>query len=255
MATLTIGELAKLAGITVRTLHHYDECGLVQPRDRGANGYRRYGDADVLRLQRVMAYRELGLPLARITAILDDPRHDARAALREQRAALSARRSQLDRIIAALDRALRHHEGDPMAPDDVPTLFAGFDPALHADEAERRWGDTAPYREAAARTRRYGQAEWDAIRREADAIYQRFAALMREGAPPADARARGVVAAHRAHLERWFYAVSDELHRGLGEMYAADARFGATFDAIAPGLATYVRDAIVAAGDEPTRAT
>jgi DNA-binding transcriptional MerR regulator len=237
----TVGELAKLTGITVRTLHHYDEIGLVQPSDRSRAGYRLYGDGDVLRLQQVLLYRELGLPLDEIAAVIDgQPRGEA---LRKHREVLVQKRARLDAMLAALDIALRHEEGTTMKADDVKQMF-DFDPAQYADEAEQRWGNTDTYKESARRTKAYGKPEWDAIRSESAAIYARFAELMREGAAPDDARVRGVVEAHRAHIERWFYPCSLEMHRGLGEMYAADPRFAANFDAIAPGLAQFMRDAI-----------
>ena len=242
---LTVGELAKLTGVTVRTLHHYDGLGLVVPSDRSRAGYRLYGDADVLRLQQVLIYRELGLALDDIAAVLDDPAHDTRDALRRHREVLVGKRARLDAMLTALDTALRHVESKvAMTPDDVTSMFDGFDPAQHDKEVKERWGDTASYQESARRTKRYGKAEWESIRREADALYARFAELMREGAPPSDARVRGVVAAHRAHIDRWFYPCSVDMHRGLAAMYVADPRFAANFDKVAPGLAAFVSAAI-----------
>jgi MerR family transcriptional regulator, thiopeptide resistance regulator len=241
----TVGELAKLTGITVRTLHHYDEIGLVQPSDRSRAGYRLYDDGDVLRLQQVLLYRELGLPLDQIAAVLDDPGHSARASLLEHREVLVQKRARIDAMLAALDSALRHEKGrKAMKPEDVTTMFDGFDHAQYADEAKQKWGPTDSYKESARRTKQYGKAEWEAIRGEADAIYARFAELMREGAKPDDARVRGVVEAHRAHIERWFYPCSPEMHRGLAEMYVADPRFTTNFDKVAPGLAQFIRDAV-----------
>ena len=237
----TVGELAKLTDITVRTLHHYDEIGLVQPSDRSRAGYRLYDDSDVLRLQQVLLYRELGLPLDEIAAVLDDPRHDTRASLQQHREALMGTRARIDAMLAALDAALSHVERRAMEPDDVKKMFDGFD-----EEAKERWGDTDAYKESARRTKGYGKTEWDAIRREAAAIYERFAELMREGASPTDARVAGVVEAHRAHIDRWFYPCSVAMHRALGAMYVADPRFAANFDSVAPGLAAFVSAAIQA---------
>jgi DNA-binding transcriptional MerR regulator len=242
----TVGELAKLTGITVRTLHHYDEIGLVQPSDRSRAGYRLYDEGDVLRLQQVLLYRELGLPLDRIAAVLDDPGHSAHASLLEHREVLVQKRARIDAMLAALDSALRHEKGrTAMKPEDVKTMFEGFDPAQYADEAKQTWGTTDSYKESMRRTKQYGKPEWEAIRSEADAIYARFAELMREGARPDDARVRGVVEAHRTHIDRWFYPCSTEMHRGLAEMYVADPRFTANFDKVAPGLAQFIRDAVV----------
>src|SRR5580698_9337701 len=102
----TVGELAKLTGITVRALHHYDELGLVVPSQRSAAGYRLYGDADVLRLHEVLMFRELGLPLAEVAAVLADPEHRRVDTLRKHRDVIAAKRGRLDAMLAAIDAAL-----------------------------------------------------------------------------------------------------------------------------------------------------
>jgi DNA-binding transcriptional MerR regulator len=245
--SLTVGELARLTGITVRALHHYDELGLVVPSQRTDAGYRLYTDADVLRLQEVLVFRELGLPLADIAAVLADPEHRRTEALRKHRELIIAKRGRLDAMLAAIDAALEIEEGRVMEDEQVKSLFEGFDHEAYAEEAERRWGDTDAYKESARRTRRYGKAEWDAIRRESEAIYARFAELLAEGTAPTDARVRGVVEAHRAHIDRWFYPCSPNMQRGLAQLYVSDARFTANIDRIAPGLARFMHDAIAAA--------
>jgi DNA-binding transcriptional MerR regulator len=244
----TVGELAKLTGVTVRTLHHYDEIGLVSPSQRTSAGYRLYSERDVLRLQQVLVHRELGLPLEQIAAVLDAPGFARAEALRLQRAALVERRGKLDAMLAAVDAALRREEGKAEMQDaDVKAMFDGFDAGQYADEVTERWGETDAYKESALRTKRYGKAEWEQIRREAEAIYARLAELMHEGAAPDDARSKSVVEAHRAHIDRWFYPCSTQMLAGLAEMYVADPRFTAKLDNVAPGLAQYLHDAIVAA--------
>ncbi|MEO6773948.1 MAG: MerR family transcriptional regulator, partial [Kofleriaceae bacterium] len=155
----TVGQLAKLTGITVRTLHHYDQIGLVQPSDRSDAGYRLYGDADVLRLQQVLLYRELGLPLEQIAGVLES--RTRRTALAHHREALVVKRARLDAMLAALDTALAIEEGRPMNPEDVKTMFDGFEPATYADEARDRWGQADAYKESARRTKGYGKPEWE----------------------------------------------------------------------------------------------
>ena len=232
----TVGELAKLTGITVRTLHHYDEIGLVQPSDRSRAGYRLYGDDDVLRLQQVLVYKELGLPLDEIAAVLDDPAFARGDALERHRAALLAKRDRIDRMLASLDAAIRHEKGTVM---DVKSLFDGFE---YEAEAKERWGHTDAYKESARRTKQYGAAEWAQIRAKGDAVYARFAEL--SGTPVTDPRVQAAVVAHREHITRWFYPCSVEMQRGLAEMYIADPRFTANIDRIAPGLAQYIHEAI-----------
>ena len=137
----TVGELAKHTGVTIRTLHHYDEIGLCSPSARSSAGYRLYDDDDVLRLQQVLFYRELGFPLDEIAGVLDDPSFDRAQALRDQRQELLTRRTRVDQMIAAVDAVLANLEkGMPMKPEEITQLFGGFDPAAHEEEARSRWG-------------------------------------------------------------------------------------------------------------------
>lgn len=243
----TVGELSKHTGVTIRTLHHYDELGLVQPSSRSAAGYRLYDDADVLRLQQVLFYRELGFPLDEIAAVLDEPGFDRASALREQRQQLLARRTQVDGMIAALDAALASlEEGKTMSSDEIKTLFDGFDHEAYEAEAEQRWGHTDEYKESARRVKGYGKAEWTQLKAESDANYRAFVAAMQAGTPPAAPAVQALVEAHRAHIAKWFYPCSRAIHRGLGEMYVANPRFTANIDRYAAGLAAYLRDAILA---------
>ena len=134
----------------------------------------------------------------------------------------------------------------PMSPDELKQLFDGFDPAEHDDEARERWGDTDAYRESARRTKGYGPAEWAQIKSESQAIYSRLAALMKAGVAPGAPEAQALVDEARGHIDRWFYPCSRAMHRQLGAMYVADHRFTENLDAIAPGFARYLADAIAA---------
>src|SRR5579859_2858192 len=154
----TVGELAKLTGVTVRALHHYDEIGLVRPSARSDAGYRLYDDGDVLRLQQVLVFRELGMALEAIAHAIDDA-PDRDELLVRHRAELVTRRARLDAMIAALDAALGRH-AEMMTEDDVKKLFDGFDPSAYEAEAEARWGQTGAYRESARRTKGYTKDDW-----------------------------------------------------------------------------------------------
>jgi MerR family transcriptional regulator, thiopeptide resistance regulator len=243
---LTVGDLARQAGVTVRTLHHYDEIGLVKPSQRSAAGYRLYGDRDVLRLHQVLVLRELGVPLDEIGAAIDGAA-DRAALLRSHRAALVDKRGRIDAMVASVDAALRVlEEGLEMQPEDFKQLFDGFDPGAYEDEARERWGNTDAYKESARRTKQYGRAEWEAIKRESEEINTRLRDLMLQGAAPSDPAVQAAVDDHRLHISRWYYPCSKEMHRGLGEMYVADARFTENLDKVAPGFARFLRDAIAA---------
>jgi MerR family transcriptional regulator, thiopeptide resistance regulator len=200
----------------------------------------------VLRLQQVLLFRELGLPLDEIAAAIDatESREDL---LRQHKGVLLAKRARLDAMLAALDAALVTTEkGQPMQPDDVKKLFDGFDPAQYEDEAKERWGDTDAYKESARRTKTYGKAEWSTIQADSAAIYQAIADHMKAGTAVTDAAVQALVDEHRAHIDRWFYPCSREMHKGLGAMYIADPRFTANLDKVAPGFAQYLSDAIAA---------
>jgi MerR family transcriptional regulator, thiopeptide resistance regulator len=242
----TVGDLAKLTGVTVRALHHYDEIGLVQPSQRTQAGYRLYTDADVHRLQQVLLFRELGLPLDDIAAAIDQA-STRDELLRQHRDVLVAKRARIDAMLASLDAALAHlQENKPMQPDDIKSMFDGFDPAQYEDEARERWGESDAYKESARRTKSYGKAEWDQIKRDWAAIYADLAAELAAHTPVTDPRVQAIVERHRQHLERWFYPCSTAFHKNLGAMYVADPRFAANIDKTAPGLAQYLSDAIAA---------
>lgn len=240
----TVGEVAGLARVTVRTLHHYDAIGLVRPSGRSAGGYRLYGDADLARLQHVLAYRQLGFPLARIGEILSDPDWDEVAGLREQRALLSERAAHLGHLIASVDRALEAHRMDmALTPQERFEVFGDFDPDQYADEAEERWGETDAYKESHRRTRNYSADDWKEIKAEGDAAFRQLAGLLTGGVPADDERAIEAVDAHRRQIDRWFYPCSRDMHVNLLEMQVGDPRFRATWDGYAEGLVDYAHAA------------
>lgn len=240
----TVGELSKLTGVTVRTLHHYDEIGLCRPSQRTATGYRMYDEADVLRLQQVLVLRELGMPLSEIPAALEG---DRAILLQKHRAALVEKRGRLDAMLTAVDRAIACLEGEhTMQANDVKDLFDGFDPALYEEEARQRWGDTEAYAESARRTKRYTKDDWARYKAEAQANGERIAALMRAGKAVTDPEVQAAVEEHRLLIDRWFYPCSIQMHKGLGSMYVADPRFTENLDKLGEGYAQYLSDAIAA---------
>ncbi|WP_394825649.1 MerR family transcriptional regulator [Pendulispora albinea] len=237
-----IGQLARLAHISVRALHHYDDIDLVRPSGRSESGYRLYTERDLERLQQVLFFRELGFPLERIARILADPTFDRRAALIEQRARLTADAERTRALIELVDRTLSTmDEGAPMKPED---MFEGFDPSKYEEEAKARWGHTEAYAQSLERARSYGQADWQTIHAEAAATTRAFAELFQSGVSSGDPRAMDLAEQHRQHIDRWFYACSYAMHVGLGRMYVADARFAASYEKYAAGLAQFIADAI-----------
>lgn len=244
---LTVGQAARLAGVTVRALHHYDAIGLVSPSQRSGAGYRRYAERDLDRLRDVLAYRELGLPLERIAAILDEPDGDALVHLRRQRALLAQRIARLQGIVAAIDRETEARAmGIRLTAAERLEVFGDVDPAEHAAEAQERWGDTDAYRESQRRAASYGKRDWQRIKAEAQEIEQGLAAALAAGWPADDPCATDLAERHREHIARWFYACSPQMHVALTRMYVEDPRFTAHYEQLAPGLAAYVRDAAAA---------
>lgn len=245
----TVSEVASLAGVTVRTLHHYDELGLVVPSGRTEAGYRLYGPADLERLQLVLFYRELGFALHDIGALLDRPDVDRGAALRAQRDLLAAQAQRVERMVAAVDRAIAAHErGETMSDTAMFEVFGDGQRELQV-EAEARWGDTDAFRESRRRTARYTRQDWEEVAAETEAIMQRIAQVYRDGHPAGSEAAMDAVEAHRLQITDRFYGCSHELHVQLGESYVQDPRFAATYEALEPGLAVWVRDAIRANAD------
>jgi len=246
MGTYTVGELASMAGITVRTLHHYDEIGLLEPSSRTPGGYRLYDEAGVDRLRTILTYRELGLRLQETVDALDG---DVDSVLRLARDRVFGQIARLEHIAASLSRSLTNDNsnGEPMTTNDKLNVFEGFEPSKFAEEAESRWGDTSTYQESIRRTRSYKEEDWETIRAEIEGIYGGLVALMDDGVSTDAPRTRSLVDDHRAHISRWYYDCSPEIHRGLGQMYAADPRFKKNIDASGEGLADYLSEAIAAA--------
>jgi uncharacterized protein (DUF924 family) len=133
-----------------------------------------------------------------------------------------------------------------LTPDERREVFGDDDPEQYEDEVRERWGDTEAYKQSQARTKRYTKQDWLDIRAESDAIMQRFAELKRAGAAPESTAAMDAAEAHRMQITNRFYDCPKQMHRGLGDMYVADPRFSANYEAVEPGLAQWVRDAIAA---------
>lgn len=243
----SIGEVARVSGVTVRTLHHYDEIGLLPPGGRSSVGYRRYTEADLDRLQQILAYRELGFPLDQIATILADPDADLREHLRRQHSLLVGRQDRLRKMIEAIEFMMEAQQmGIKLTAEERFEVFGDFDPDQYADEAAQRWGGTEAYQESQRRAGSYGKQDWQRIKEEGDGITRRFAGALAAGVPAASAPAMDLAEEHRQHISRWFYDCSYEIHRGLADLYVSDERFTRNIDAYASGLAAYQREAFLA---------
>ncbi|MFG1707399.1 MerR family transcriptional regulator [Nonomuraea sp. M3C6] len=243
--SFSVGQVARLAGITVRTLHHYDEIGLLTPGERTTAGYRRYTDADLGRLQQILLYRELGFPLEEIAVILDEPHADELTHLRRQHELLTRKAEHLHQVITAVERAMQARTSDiALTPQERFEVFGDFRPEDHEAEVERRWGDTGQYAQSRRRVAAYTKADWLRLKAEAAAITGDLAAAYKAGLPADGEHAMDLAERHRGHITRWFYTCTYDIHRGLADLYVDDPRFTATYDRLAPGLAAYLRQAI-----------
>ncbi len=247
----TVGRVAGLANISVRTLHHYDAIGLLRPSSRTSAGHRRYAPADLQRLREILFYRELDFGLDEIASMLADPGTGTEAHLRTQHRILRERIGRDQRLLRAVEKEMEARMmGMALTPEEQFEVF-GTDKVggEWADEARERWGDTDSYQESQRRTASYTKQDWAELKAESDAALCALRGLMQSGAPADGPVAQDLAEQHRQYLTRWFYDCGYEMHRGLAEMYVADERFTQTFDAVAPGLAQYFHDAIVANAD------
>ncbi|WP_051740531.1 MerR family transcriptional regulator [Kitasatospora sp. MBT66] len=243
----TVGAVARIAKVTVRTLHHYDEIGLLSPRGRTPAGYRRYDEADLGRLQRILFYRELGFPLEEIAAVLDDDSVSPSEHLRRQHRLLTDRIAHLQKLAVAVEHAMEAEKmGIQLTPEEKFELFGEHYREEWEGEAEQRWGDTPAWAESQRRTGGYDKADWQRIKAEADALNARLAEVFTAGEPADGGPAMDLAEAHRQHIRDNFYDCTYEIHRGLAGMYVADPRFTAVYEQLAPGLAQWLHDAMLA---------
>jgi DNA-binding transcriptional MerR regulator len=244
---VNVGEVAALAGVTVRTLHHYDRIGLVTPSGRTAAGYRDYATTDLDRLHQVLVYRELGFPLEEIATLLDDPDADPAAHLRRQHRLLRDRLERTQALVAAVEKEMEARSvGISLTPEERFELFGdGFSEEYEA-EAEQRWGETEAWAQSRRRTSAYTKDDWVRIKTEGEDVERRFAVALRAGVAADSAQAMDLAEEHRRHIARWFYDCPPGMHAGLGRMYVEDERFTAHYERLAPGLAQYVSAAVQA---------
>jgi DNA-binding transcriptional MerR regulator len=250
----TVGEVARLAHVSVRTLHHYDGIGLLPPSGRSAAGYRQYREADLRRLQQILFYRQLGFGLDEVAKILADPEAGIDDHLRRQHRLLREQVARHQALLRAIEREMEARKmGIALTPEEQFEIFGTDKLGEYAEEARQRWGDTDAWKQSQRRTASYTKEDWIQIKSEADENIRDFAAAISAGEPATGSIAMDLAEAHRQHLSRWFYDCGLDLHRGLAQMYIADPRYSASYDQIAPGFSRYVHDAILANADRAER--
>lgn len=236
----TVKKVATMAGVSVRTLHYYDEIGLLKPASVGSNGYRYYDDESLLRLQQILFFREMGLDLAQAREALDAQAFDLIASLQAHRHALREKMKRLDTLIHTVDATILHLVGE--IDMSKKALFEGFDEetqARHEEEVVSAWGETAA--QSIALWNSYSDERKKEVMLEGANIYQAIAGNMDKG--PQSAEVQALLERWHEHL-RNFYEPTIEALAGLGQMYEEHPDFNATFTRIDPDLPGFLKQAI-----------
>ena len=237
----TVKQLSDLAGVTPRTLHHYDQIGLLKPSRVGENGYRYYGEESILHLQQILFYRELGLPLEAIKKIMGRRDFDVLSALESHKKEIGKRITRLEHLVETVDNTISHLKGQKVM--SKKQIFAGFTPEeeeKYAREAEQMY-DPETVRESNRKWKAYGKEKQQVILVEAKQIYVEMVAAMPKGAASPEVQA--LVERWRKHMDYFWTPDLDQL-LGLAEMYNSDERFKANYDQMHPKLAEFMLEAV-----------
>ncbi len=234
---MQISEFADFAGVSVRTIHCYDEIGLLKPaRVDEQTGYRFYDEKSILRMQEILFYRELDFSLKNIAEILSAPDYDAAKALKEHKKLLTLKKERLERLISAIDSAMKGKT--------VMNAFDNTEFEKYKAEAKEKWGKTEAYKEHKEKTKHYSAGKWNELAGEMNAIFAEFAACLKNGEEADSAGAQKLVEMLKRHISENYYNCTNEILAGLGQMYTADERFRNNIDKHACGTAEFVCRAI-----------
>jgi DNA-binding transcriptional MerR regulator len=238
----TVRQLATLAGVSVRTLHHNDQIGLLRPAERTEAGYRLYGEGDLLRLQQILLYKELDFPLDDIQRMLDRPGFDLVDALGSHRRNIEQRIERLERLLTTIDKTMEGLKGERMALTDAE-LYEGLtkEQAERYEREARATYDPERVAESYRRIRKMTPAQWKDVKAEGQAISVAMAGLMDK--QPGDPEVQKAVARHHAWIE-CFYSAPANVYGGLGKHYAEHPEFRANYEKVAVGLADFMNAAI-----------
>ena len=252
----TINKLAKLANVSVRTLHYYHEVGILKPSAIQKNGYRVYEEPELLKLQQILFFRELDFSVEDIKRIMSSPTFDMRQALRDQRAMIELKKKRLSGLIKTIDTTLYKLEHNTsMDQQDMKELYDTFGEDTiknYAEEVKQRWGNTEAYKQSMERASKMTKADYEKYKQDSDLFMKKVAATMDKGATSPDFQA--LIAEHFKSLSTW-YEPNFEMYRGLAKMYVDDPRFTAYYENYRPGLAKVFSEAMLyfIAQNEPAK--
>lgn len=242
-----IGELAELAGVSVRTLHHYDSIGLLKPTSVSPAGYRYYTDCDVERLQQILFFKEMDFSLKETAEIINKPDFDKIKALKAHKELLCKKRKRIEALIASVEKNIDSAEGEIRM--DKKEMFKAFDmsdiekhKAKYAQETKLKYGETNAYKQSQERTSKYSKDDWAKVMNTANEIFEKIASLMDKGHDNTDVQQ--AISQWRQHITESFYDCTPEIFRGLGQLYVCDERFSDNIDKIKPGLSEFLSKAI-----------
>lgn len=244
MSNLTVHQLAKVSGVTVRTLHYYDEVGLLKPSSIGENGYRYYDTASQLRLQQILFFKELDFSLDQIRTVMENPHIDKVMILKDQKQLLLLKKIRLERILESIDAVIQKEEGGESMNNQNDDLYGAFTKKELEEfekEAQVRWGHTDAYKQSVQRSKNWTKDDYVRVQKEWELLLSELAQQMDKS--PDSKEVQNVVDRIYNYLYQ-FYDPSIEMFRGLGQMYVDDPRFKKTFEQVKPGLAEFTRNAI-----------
>jgi DNA-binding transcriptional MerR regulator len=246
----TVQKLATLAGISVRTLHYYDQVGLLKPSRVENNGYRYYEERELLKLQQILFFRELDFPLDEIRRILSSQSFDMRDALRDQRKLIELKKNRLNKLVKTIDKTIKKINKEITMDDkELYGNFSKEEMEKYTEEARQKWGDTTAFKQSEVRVKKMGKDGLKKVLEIAGKLTVEIAKTMKAGLDPKSTEVQKLIAQHYDGL-RAFYEPNLELYRGLASMYVADERFKANYENVAPGLAQFMHDAMITYCDE-----
>ena len=240
-----INEFAKLTDVSVRTLHYYDETGLLKPAFVDEqNGYRFYDENSLERMQQILFYRELDFSLKDILKILSSPDYDRKKALVAQKQLMILKKKRIEKLISSLDDAVK---GEKISMKVFDNSEFEKKREEYAREAKEKWGDTAAYGEFEKKTKSYSGDKWSEMAAGIDEIMAAFSECMKNGHSPESNEAAALVKRLQSYITETNYTCTDEILAGLGKMYVCDERFRNNIDRHGEGTAQFISDAVEAA--------
>ena len=238
----TVSQAAKQMGVSVRTLHYYEEIGLLLPAEKTGSGYRLYGQREISRLQQILFYRELDIPLKKIREILSRPDFPSQEVLRQHKELLCCQKRKLEEQIRLVEGLI---QGEDIMNQEHPMTQEWEDTKRrYAKEVQEKWGDTPAYQEYRNKTAGYTKEQWKTAQEEADHILSRISQGMLQGKSPDSPEIQSLIQAWRDYITRYYYTCTKEILEGLGQMYGADSRFRESLGRYAPGTASFLQKAI-----------